>query len=162
MKEIAHQYGENIFQVLNQRFSDYTSDYPVKVKSFPKFLQTPLLTRPVAQDGTIMSEDEKEVLCHLLVYSNQDAPFDVISEIKENYTTESLDKFCLDIFHSWIDKKSPTKEAWMMNSRSVAKLMQIKQKIRGEQPVPVPEPVMIDNKPAGKAFDELNANMVQS
>ena len=52
----------------------------------------------------------------------------------------------------------------MLNSRSVAKLMSIKQKIRGEHPPakPEPEPVLIDNKPASAVYDELNEHRIQS
>jgi len=53
------------------------------------------------------------------------------------------------------------KDSWMLNSRSVAKLMHIKQKIRGEHQQQ-PEPVMIDDKPASRAFDELHEQHLQS
>ena len=51
------------------------------------------------------------------------------------------------------------KESWMLNSRSVAKLMHIKQKIRGEQPKQ-PEPVMIDDKLASAALEALNEQRI--
>ena len=50
------------------------------------------------------------------------------------------------------------RENWMLNSRSVAKLMHIKQKIRGDHATTQAkknEPVLIDNKPALTVFEEL-------
>jgi len=50
------------------------------------------------------------------------------------------------------------RENWMLNSRSVAKLMHIKQKIRGDNKANNAmknEPAMIDDKPAIAVYDEL-------
>ena len=50
------------------------------------------------------------------------------------------------------------RENWMLNSRSVAKLMHIKQKIRGEHKAAKEknnEPVLIDDKPALTVYEEL-------
>ena len=50
-----------------------------------------------------------------------------------------------------------------MNSRSVAKLMHIKQKIRGTQKAnPRRESILIDNKPLKAAYDALDDQRVQS
>lgn len=50
-----------------------------------------------------------------------------------------------------------------MNSRSVAKLMHIKQKIRGEQRTNTKrESILIDNKPLRAIYDALDEQRVQS
>ena len=51
----------------------------------------------------------------------------------------------------------------MMNSRSVAKLMHIKQKIRGDhKTAPKRESILIDNKPLKAAYDALDEQRMQS
>ena len=57
------------------------------------------------------------------------------------------------------------RENWMLNSRSVAKLMHIKQKIRGDNKANNAmknEPAMIDDKPAIAVYDELQTQRLQS
>ena len=53
------------------------------------------------------------------------------------------------------------RENWMLNSRSVAKLMQIKQKIRGDHKTKN-EPVLIDDKPALAVYEQLHSQRLQS
>lgn len=52
------------------------------------------------------------------------------------------------------------KERVVLNSRSVAKLMDIKMKIRGEKTQRVKPEVMIDNKRVSRVFDELNEQRI--
>jgi len=51
------------------------------------------------------------------------------------------------------------KDSWILNSRSVAKLMHIKQKIRASDGKGVKKDnvVLIDNKPALAAYDDLHS-----
>lgn len=115
IREVARAYGPAAEEALAEVLAkDPADSFPAKIPALPAFFAAESLPRPRLLNGDALPVSAVGHLATMLAFSNPEAPYGGLAQVKEACDADSLDAFAWALFEAWSKAGSPPKEQWAL------------------------------------------------